>query len=108
MNSNNVFFFRELEKQYARVICKYSPPPPPPPPPLSPLTNLIKKKKKKKKAKMFVILFFFSQISEDDMPKTLFCFEFEDKDGKIYKQYVKEVSSLLVLFEIFPNSSQMC
>ncbi|XP_060573461.1 UPF0561 protein C2orf68 homolog [Ruditapes philippinarum] len=27
---------------------------------------------------------------EDDMPKTLFRFEFEDKDGKVYKQYVKE------------------
>ncbi|XP_045213872.1 uncharacterized protein LOC123564390 isoform X2 [Mercenaria mercenaria] len=27
---------------------------------------------------------------DDDMPKTLFRFEFEDKDGKIYKQYVKE------------------
>ncbi|KAL4240637.1 85/88 kDa calcium-independent phospholipase A2 [Mactra antiquata] len=27
---------------------------------------------------------------DDDMPKRLFCFEFEDKDGKIYKQYVME------------------
>lgn len=27
---------------------------------------------------------------EDDLPKTLFIFEFEDKDGKVYKQYVKE------------------
>ena len=34
-------------------------------------------------------------ISEDDMPKTLFIFEFEDKDGKVYKQYVKEVGPTL-------------
>ena len=34
-------------------------------------------------------------VSEDDMPKTLFVFEFEDKDGKVYKQYVKEVSKFV-------------
>ena len=32
-------------------------------------------------------------FSEDNTPKTLFRFEFEDKDGQVYKQYVKEVRS---------------
>ena len=36
----------------------------------------------------------YSFFAEDDMPKTLFCFEFEDKDGKVYKQYVKEVGNI--------------
>ena len=39
-------------------------------------------------------------IPEDDLPKTLFTLEFEDKDGKVYKQYVKEV----ILFNSLPNN----
>lgn len=39
----------------------------------------------------YSILFCNLYLDEDDGPKTLFRFEFEDKDGKIYKQYVMEV-----------------
>ena len=39
----------------------------------------------------------YMSFTEDDMPKTLFRFEFEDKDGKVYKQYVKEVCIIISL-----------
>ena len=48
----------------------------------------------------FRLLIYYTISDEDDMPKTLFCFEFEDKDGKIYKQYVVEVS-VMVSIDVF-------
>ena len=41
--------------------------------------------------KDFCFLLCYLFLDDDDEPKLLFIFEFEDKDGKRYKQYVIEV-----------------